>query len=125
MNNIPIYRAKKIDSDEWIEGYLLRYSNGYFIKLTNEAKEIKIYPSTLAIHFRNMIDENGKCIFASLNDDGIGGDSFGLEDDYWWLKFDGDAFRMMDSDDYEDQHEFIQWKYLEVIGIYKGELDEL
>lgn len=39
MNNIPIYRAKKIDSDEYVEGYysdtaeflgkILRNKNGY------------------------------------------------------------------------------------------------
>jgi len=74
MTQIPIYRAKKIDSDEWFIGYLLKYSDGYYIKLLYISTEIMIDPSTLAIHFPNMIDKKGKKIFASLSEDGIGGD---------------------------------------------------
>ena len=88
MSNIPIYRAKKIDSDEYIEGY-------YFKEIDEEAsrdeqsftwysvlrtsygdhyKDIKIDPSTLAIHFHCMLDSDNKKIFASLSEDGKGGD---------------------------------------------------
>jgi len=33
MNNIPIYRAKKIDSDEWIEGDLIKKLKWYYIAI--------------------------------------------------------------------------------------------
>ena len=77
MNNIPIYRAKKIDSDEWVEGYLITKNSIGDIDYNSDSPlyDIKeIDPKTLAIHFPNMIDKNGKKIFASLNEDGIGGD---------------------------------------------------
>ena len=88
--NIPIYRAKKIDSDEYIEfnsyyelnGFyyaiekvLVKELNGWFsevhIPLTHE-----IDPTTLAIYFPDMLDSQGNKIFASLNEDGNGGDMF-------------------------------------------------
>ena len=84
-NNIPIYRAKKIESEEYIIGLL---SEAVAISSTN--KDLKplvrlwvwnkdgryeIDPSTLAIHYKGMNDSDGKKIFASLDDDkGIGGD---------------------------------------------------
>jgi len=80
--NIPIYRAKKICRDDYAEGYLLESS--VIISKKNIAKdgflpiiveEIDIIdPSTLAIHFQDMIDSEGNKIFASLSEDGKGGD---------------------------------------------------
>lgn len=66
--NIPIYRAKKIDSDVYITGYL--YKNGDFVTVHN----IRIDPPTLAIHFPDILDSQGNKIFASLSEDGKGGD---------------------------------------------------
>lgn len=73
--NIPIYRAKKIDSDEYIEGYLQKLNNKYcFIEECAYGFVRKyIDPSTLAIHFSSMIDIEGNKIFASLSEDGRGG----------------------------------------------------
>lgn len=85
--NIPIYRAKKIDSDEYIEGFFL------FQEESRECIEIcQIYNSkiratyevdisTLAIHFPDMLDSQGNKIFASLSEDGKGGDILYYEDD--------------------------------------------
>ena len=79
MTQIPIYRAKKIDSDEWVEGYLI---GSYIIKDINEAISIninidlpryRIDPSTISIHLPNMLDKNNNKIFASLSKDGRGG----------------------------------------------------
>jgi hypothetical protein len=89
--NMPIYRAKKIDSDEYIEGDLIQ---GSFIfkewindvwssskdTRTNKAEVYKIDPTTLAIHFPDMLDSQGNKIFASLSEDGKGGDIIQLED---------------------------------------------
>ena len=84
---IPIYRAKKIDSDEYVIGF---YSSAYDIHhyvithLGVDTKTSIVYqmstdihkidPTTLAIHFPNMLDSQGNKIFASLSKDGKGGD---------------------------------------------------
>jgi len=82
---IPIYRAKKIDSDECVEGNLLEYQSNVYVlpyetmyKLFNNCLNIEnfeIDPSTLAIHFTGMLDSEGNKIFASLDEDGKGGDN--------------------------------------------------
>ncbi len=78
-----IYRAKKIDSNEWIEGHLVHDDSiGKYAILTNFSLSVVygigvpfiIDPKTIAIHFPSMLDKNGKKIFASLGEDGIGGD---------------------------------------------------
>ena len=114
--NIPIYRAKKIDSDEYVDGDLFA---GKFIlpisilnkKIFNAIKHIEedvlscsinedcknehielknmltkliynerlehiteIDKTTLSVHFKDMIDSEGNKIFASLSDNGKGGD---------------------------------------------------
>lgn len=92
MLNIPISRAKKINSDEYIEGDYISILNiivplgayligGYIID-----------PTTLAIHFPNMLAKdsnrllpNGEKdlrIFTSLNEDGKGGDCTFMENGY-------------------------------------------
>lgn len=80
---IPIYRAMKIDSDEWVEGYYFNdiFNNQHFVimeaRITGTTRNIKmseVDPSTLAIHFPDMIDSEGTKIFASLSEDGRGGD---------------------------------------------------
>jgi len=83
MTQIPIYRAKKIDSDEWVEGYL--YFDKYIFKKVSgvgacigidrsDLPNYEIDPKTLSISFDNMLDKNKKRIFASLSEDGVGGD---------------------------------------------------
>ena len=80
--NVPIYRAKKIDSDEYIQGYLLskniivttEYYYPQGMPSETEKKINNIDLTTLAIHFPDMIDSQGNKIFASLSEDGKGGD---------------------------------------------------
>ena len=90
--NIPKYRAKKIDSDEYVIGELVTDSAGQLIILRdcvfygdieadgesqqgiyNSFNDI-IDPSTLSINFNDMIDSENNPIFASLSEDGKGGD---------------------------------------------------
>lgn len=76
--NIPLYRAKRIDSDEYIIGYLTS-SSGYFgvkyyLTKGHNQEIIEIDLKTLAIHFPNNLDSQGNKIFASLQEDGKGGD---------------------------------------------------
>ena len=82
---IPIYRAKKIDSNEYIVGYyspdknyqehihtIFYFDTGDF---NVDRKTItQIDQTTLAIHFPNMLDGQKNKIFASLSEDGKGGD---------------------------------------------------
>ena len=80
MLNIPEYRAKCIGSDEYIIGYytekVKEYPGKHYIHFNNGYTETyeRIDPTTLAIHFPNMIDSEGIKIFASLSDNGKGGD---------------------------------------------------
>lgn len=83
--NLPIYRAKKIDSDEYVEGYyspdknyqehihtIFYFDIGDFD--VDRKTTTQIDPATLAIHFPDMLDSQGNKIFASLSEDGKGGD---------------------------------------------------
>jgi hypothetical protein len=85
---IPIYRAKKLDSDEYVEGYYFyenidvvkhefkdecREAENHYIGFGNGYADL-IDPSTLAIHFPDILDSEGTKIFASLSEDGKGGD---------------------------------------------------
>jgi hypothetical protein len=104
MINCPIYRAKKIDSNEYIEFeskvfaygkmYAVIYNSHDVFVCSNKSdvlkpdniycKLIEIDPSTLAIHFEDMVandsdrllpnGEKDLRIFASLSEDGKGGD---------------------------------------------------
>ena len=76
MINLPIFRAKKLDSDEYVEGYLEQHnkSDFYISLMPNEIDAYKIDISTLSIHFPDMLDSEGNKIFASLQEDGKGGD---------------------------------------------------
>ena len=82
--NIPIYRAKKKDSDEYAEGFYYFDKEHYIHGINTSWVEQEIDKSTLSIHFNDMIAsdsnrllQNGEKdlrIFASLSEDGKGGD---------------------------------------------------
>lgn len=83
--NIPIYRAKRINGDEYVEGYYehIKGARGYkndVIKYNIKSGRTilncnsSIDAATLAIHFPDMLDSEGNKIFASLSEDGKGGD---------------------------------------------------
>ncbi len=86
MMNLPIYRAKRLDGNDWIEGYLLPPTVLDHIKLMTSTpigngffnQSCTVCPKTLSIHFPNMIDKNGKRFFASLSSNAedklLGGD---------------------------------------------------
>ena len=74
---IPIFRAKKLDSDEYVQGWYsspILISGKLYVSITNTNGEFSIDTTTLSIHFPNMIDSQGNKIFASLQEDGKGGD---------------------------------------------------
>ena len=88
-----MFRAKVKNSDEYVSGYFSKDGNdGYYIMISSEcyyetfdtadgtyrgitcSNSYEIDPSTLAINFPDMLDSQGNKIFASLNEDGKGGD---------------------------------------------------
>lgn len=78
---IPIYRAKKIDSDEYIIGYPINKTHMFVPDSFDVERSGTIgngfepyYFETLSINFSDMIDSEGTKIFASLSEDGKGGD---------------------------------------------------
>ena len=96
---IPIFRAKKLDSDKYIIGQYIEteFSNEEYCDIEEQETIIKhciikdfrtvhddyeycnfditeIDIATLAIHFPDMIDSQKNKIFASLQEDGKGGD---------------------------------------------------
>lgn len=124
-NNTPIYRAKKIDSEEYVLGWLLQDCFGYYIIPINNAlrceslnnESIEIDPTTIAIHFSNMIDIKGDKIFASLQEDGKGGDIlFDMEYEYA-LSFDGLKFKLQGLYTQSNFNKFDSWEDFDIIGI--------
>lgn len=93
--NIPKYRAKKIDSDEYVIGYLkiTKYNNRteYVINFSYDSSSIfgesEIDPTTLAINFHDMKDSENNPIFASLSKCGKGGDIADLDDGHREIVF--------------------------------------
>lgn len=83
--NIPIYRADRTDGLGYIEGYLIRQDDSEKFSIVKNFNLSTIYGmvcphdidiTTLAIHFPDMLDGQGNRIFASLSEDGKGGDVF-------------------------------------------------
>ena len=72
---IPIYRGLKLGTEnEYVEGQYLAYKGYPTIFNEYGLDGIEIDKSTLSIHFPDMLDSNGNKIFASLQEDGKGGD---------------------------------------------------
>ena len=88
MINLPIFRAKKTDSDEYVIGFLLQDCFGFYIIQTDNAlrcetlnqEAIEIDHQTLSISFSDMFDSQRNKIFASLSENGKGGDIIKLDD---------------------------------------------
>jgi len=73
MLEMPIYRAKEKYRDNFIEGFYTEINKRSYI-VNSIDKSTEIDKETLAIHFPNMKSEKNQKIFASLNENGKGGD---------------------------------------------------
>ena len=93
--NIPIYRAKKIDSDDYVVGQYIAYKGYPTIFNEYGLDGVNIDDATLAIHFPNMIDSKGNKIFASLQEGGCGGDIMSDEGCEFVLSFNGRDYELM------------------------------
>ena len=120
---IPIFRAKKIDSDEYVEGQYLAYKGYPTIFNEYGLNGIEIDISTLSIHFPDIIDSQGNKIFASLQEDGKGGDlidNFNFQEKYriQTAIYKYNCFHLMDKDN--DTYSLIECKLqkgIKVIGV--------
>ena len=92
MKNIPIYRAKKIDSDGYVIGTLRTYLSSDFKKHLllidtievekDDTKSYFIHPSTLAIHLPQLglLSKDNEKWFVSISQNGKGSDIFEVND---------------------------------------------
>ena len=79
---IPLFRAKVLGLDNnYIIGFYQQYIEGFENNIYHEINNTLIDPTTISINFPDMIDSQGNKIFASLNEDGKGGDIFILGDE--------------------------------------------
>lgn len=121
--NIPIYRAKEINSNEYIKGTgttdflninnisgFEHYNDGTRLWLWSNYFWIEIDPTTLAIHFPDMLDTQGNKIFASLSEDGKGGDIMKDDEYYGIAKYKDSRFVV----------EYEMWK-----NVYEGNFEAI
>ena len=138
MIDLPIFRAKKLDSDKYIIGQYIEteFSNEEYCDIEEQETIIKhciikdfrtvhddyeycnfditeIDIATLAIHFPDMLDSKGNKIFASLQEDGKGGDIM-QDDEYFGIAKYKDCQFVVE---YEDCIDNIDNGNFEVIGI--------
>ena len=126
--NMPIYRAKKIRSDEYIIGHytekVKEYPGKHYIHFNNGYTETyeRIDPTTLAIHFPDMLGSEGNKIFASLDRyyikgaDIITNDNFSGEYSIQVAIYSDGCFYVQDKDG-EIYNLCENWEKLKVIGI--------
>ena len=133
MINLPIFRAKKLGTEnEYVEGFLYQDlicyipSDGFkpdeykkavdtetWFIVDNLSNTSMIDISTLSIHFPNMLDSQDNKIFASLQEDGKGGDIM-QDDEYFGIAKYKDCQFVVE---YEDCIDNIDNGNFEVIGI--------
>lgn len=119
---IPYYRAKSNErKNTYVEGLLI----GVDVELnlcTIRTKDDFIggeicYLDTLSINFPIMLDVKGNKIFASLQEDGKGGDIlFDMEYEYT-LFFDGLKFNLQGLFSQPSFNEFDSWENFDIIGV--------
>ena len=122
MNNIvkqldlPIYRGKSIKTKQYVEGYLKTCAdtgaNIYWIQ-TKDWIDYQIDIDTLSINIEDMIDSQGNKIFASLSEDGKGGDIMKDDDYYGIAKYINCEFVV----EYENCYDNISEGNFEVVGV--------
>ena len=122
MIQIPIYRAKRKDNCEYIQGYFnygIGTEFGTIIKIP-QIGVVGIDPSTLAIHFPDMLDKNNNPIFASLSEDFLGSTFCSIDQLKLMFYFDGFRFWLGDST-FRELCKEGAWNCFKITGIHEGE----
>ena len=132
---IPLFRAKKIDSDEYVFGSyfkdkaihsIITHSKTDYADKAFYVNAVQINETTLAIHFPDMLDSEGNKIFASLSEDGRGGDLISHKGEFLESKedliaiYEYGSFRMSPLD-FRTSFKLVEWVgfTVKVIGIKK------
>ena len=118
--NVLISRAFSETFDKYILG-VPYFSDGRYYMLVDDCNKNNnigsgSYPidkSTLAIHFPDMLDSQGNKIFASLQEDGKGGDIVKDDEYYGIAKYADSRFVV----EYENVEECLCEGNFEVVGI--------
>ena len=127
--NIPIFRAKKECDGEYIEFKTYFEEDGKYRAIIKFAKQevdgwldsvyipltFRIDPTTLTIHFPDMLDSQGNKIFASLSASGKGGDIMKDDEYYGIAKYVDCKFVV----EYENCFDGIDEGNFEAIGIHE------
>ena len=124
---IPIYRGLKLGTEnEYVMGWYsspIIIEGKTYLSITNKDGEYRIDTTTLSIHFPNMLDSQGNKIFASLQEDGKGGD---LIDNFYFIEkyriqiaiYTDNCFYLVDVDsDRYNLKEYINEGGIRVMGI--------
>ena len=117
-----LFRAKEKNSNNYVIGY--EYYNHiedeYYITHYVSGSNYKIDRTTRSINIEDMLDSKGKKIFASLGEDGKGGDIL-LEESRLMctLKIDESAFREFTAIHTMNGNRFTNEKILSDIGSYR------
>jgi hypothetical protein len=114
-----LFRAKEKNTDNYIIGY--EYYNHiedeYYITHYISGNNYKVDKSTRSINFESMTDIKGDKIFASLQEDGKGGDIlFDMEYEFT-LIFDGFKFRLEGLECNTEINEYDKFTNFDSIGI--------
>ena len=123
---IPIFRAKRLYSDEYVFGVPRQDSKGMFEMIINVVEDgipgvIQRYieVDTISIHFPDMLDSQSNKIFASLQKDGKGGD---ICESKWFntdvrLTVETESVRYSNSTMIQDGYNISRYEYKKIIGI--------
>lgn len=122
---IPIFRAKHYRDDVYFIGSLIGKDDEYYIVQEEDMEYYRpIDPTTLAIHFPDMLDSQGNKIFASLDENGKGGDVVRMESECenYVAEFTQDGlsfYEYLDNKKYKNSSHFkiFSIRDIKVIGI--------
>ena len=110
-----LFRAKEKNSNNYVIGY--EYYNHiedeYYITHYVSGSNYKVDRTTRSINIEDMIDSQGNKIFASLSEDGKGGDIMKDDEYYGIAKYKDSRFVV----EYENVEECLYEGNFEVIGI--------
>ena len=114
-----LFRAKEKNSNNYVIGYEYynHVENEYYITHYVSGSNYKVDRTTRSINFPDMRDTKGNKIFASLQEDGKGGDIlFDMEYEYT-LSFDGLKFKLQGLFSQSEYNEFDSWENFDIIGV--------